>query len=268
MRTKAIKKEKKGLSNTGKRTKPAEDKKRSSMSLFDDAPDEAKPLTKTKVKRAPAKNGSPAKKPLKKSAAVKKTVQKSETNRKKNGDNILHGGSADTAGNGDNRSKRKVHTQSDKQSERSVKRQPDSLEKSERAVKAADKPEKDKSGNNRKPVKTADKIAANDRKKAGADNRDKQDIKAQGGSRQKKSGDPVNVTKRRLERERKQFCRETIRPYVQLQKKPAETNDEFLMEIEIEGEKMLVSTGSVDKNNVYRSGLDSEFLMHRFKLKK
>lgn len=266
MSAKTIKK--KMVKAAAKDIKPSEKGKRTSVSLFDDTPAEIKKQSKARLKAAPVKKGSPAERPLKKSAAVKKTVQKSKTNRKKNGDNVLYGGGADTTGNSDNRSKRKVHTQPDKQSERSVKRQPDSLEKSERAVKAVDKSEKDKSGNNRKPVKTADKIAANDRKKAGADCRDKQDIKAQGRSRQKKSGDTVNVTKARLERERKQFCRETIRPYVQLQKKPAETNDEFLLQIEIEGEKMLVSRGSVDKNNIYRSGLDSEFLMHRFKLKK
>ena len=259
---------KKTVKTAAKDAKSSERGKRTSMSLFDDIPDKTKTQTKTKAKAVPAKKGSPAKKPLKKSAAVKKTVCKSETNKKRNGNNILHGGGADTAGNSDNRSKHKVHTQPDKQSERSVKRQSDSLEKSERAVKAVDKPEKDKSRDNRKPVKAADKAATRDRKKAGTDGRDKQDIKAQGRSRQKKSGDTVNVTKTRLEKERKQFCRETIRQYVQLQKKPAETNDEFLLEIEIEGEKMLVSRGSVDKNNVYRSGLDSEFLMHRFKLKK
>lgn len=266
MSTKTVKK--KMVKTAAKDIKPSEKGKKTSVSLFDDTPAEIKKQSKARLKAAPVKKGSPAERPGKKSVAVKKTAHKSEINKKRNGDNLLHGGGADTAGNSDNCSKRKVHTQSDKQSERSVKRQPDSLEKSERAVKAVDKPEKDKSGNNRKPVKTADKIAANDRKKAGADCRDKQDIKAQGRSRQKKSGDTVNVTKARLERERKQFCRETIRPYVQLHKKPVATNDEFLMEIEIEGEKMLVSIGSVDKNNIYMSGLDSEFLMHRFKLKK
>lgn len=256
---------KKTVKTAAKGAKSSEGGKRTSMFLFDDIPDKTKTQTKTKAKAVPAKKGSPAEKPLKKSAAVKKTVCKSETNKKRNGNNILHGGGADTADNSDNRSKHKVHTQPDKQSERSVKRQPDSLEKSERAVKAVDKPEKDKSRDNRKPVKAAGKAATRDRKKAGTDGRDKQDIKAQGRSRQKKSGDTVNVTKTRLEKERKQFCRETIRPYVQLQKKPAETNDEFLLEIEIEEEKMLVSRGSVDKNNVYKSGLDSEFLMHRLK---
>ena len=151
---------KKTVKTAAKDIKPSEKGKKTSVSLFDDTPAEIKKQPKARVKAPPVKKGSPAKKPLKKSAAVKKTVHKSETNKKRNGDNILHGGGADTAGNSDNRSKRKVHTQSDKQSERSVKRQPDSLEKSERAVKAVDKPEKDKSRDNRKPVKAAGKAAS------------------------------------------------------------------------------------------------------------
>lgn len=240
--------------------------RKSSVSLFDDdIPVKIRESGKCpRVKKTTAK-APVAKKILKKSAAAGKMIQKNKIKEKENGDNILHGGGTDTAGNGHNRSKRKVHTQPDKRSKGSVKRQSDSLEKSKRTVKAAGKPEKDKSGNNREPVKAADKAATGGRKKAVTVNRDKQGIKASGRSRQKKSGDTVNVTKARLERERRQFCRETIRPYVQLQKKPAETNDEFLLEIEIKGEKMLVSRGSVDKNNVYRSGLDSEFLMHRLK---
>lgn len=254
-----------------KSSKKIEDSSIKSISLFGDEVNDSKNVKKRQSKTSKSvnnqaivksKKSSQETKETKKSVSIKQKTTKKDDNRKLHIDNS----SRSTSSNLDNSNDSKI-SQTKKRTPKGVKGQSDSLEKPKRTTKVTSKPKEDKSRN----IKQFDKNSDNSKPKTNSGTRvktkrtSKQPVEIEKQLKSEKQRNIINSPKTRLEKERKRFRKSIIGSQVQLKESPKKTDDEFLVEIDLSGEKMLVSTWSVDKTNIYHPGLDSEFLVNRFK---
>ena len=254
-----------------KNSKKTEDSSVKSISLFGDESDDNKNIKKRQSKTSKSvnnqaiiksKKSSQETKETKKSVSIKQKTTKKDDNRKFHIDNS----SRSTSSNLDDSNDSKI-SQTKKRTPKGVKGQSDSLEKPKRATKTTSKPKEDKSRN----IKQFDKNSDNSKPKPKSDARvktkrtSKQPVETEKPPKSEKQRNIINITKTRLEKERKRFRQSIIGSQVQLNESPKKTDDEFLVEINLSGERILVSSWAVDKSNVYHPGLDSELLVNRFR---
>lgn len=156
--------------------------------------------------------------------------------------------------------------QKKKRNKESKDRSTDTLQKSTDNTKRAVKSEKGNTRRTKTDVSDTEDVKRNKRSKSSESAKSsKQSDRI---SQSKKQGTVINVTKTRVERERKQYRKEIIGNPIQLNEKPKMTDDDYFVEINLGNDKMLVSPWSVDENNVYHPGKDSEFLVNRLRIKK
>ena len=243
-----------------------------SKSLFDDIDMSLNKDVKKRQSKTSEKSDKRIVKSVKKSSqALKETKKTTSKSIKKNDDNKFN---IDTISRSSvaclDDTNNSAFAKNKKIVSKTSKRQSDSLEKSNRIAKVNSKPKENKSRNRKQSV--TDKSVVKSEKQS--DSRDKnkepnkRNIKSESEVKSEKQRNIINITKTRLDKERKQYKKVGIGNSIQLNDKPKKTVDDSLVEIELSGEKILVSPWSIDSSNIYHPGLDSEFLVHRLIVRK
>ena len=247
--------------------KKQEETKANAVSLFDD---EKEIRTRKKTsKTAEKENKQTIVKKTKnapKEKETKKTVSKISIKTKKNGNSSNNNIDTIRTNNSTSDNIVSLGKQKKKRNKENKDRSADALQKSADNTKRTVESEKVNPRRVKTDVSDTEDVKRNKRSESSESTKSsKQSDKF---SQSKKQGAIINVTKSRLERERKQFRKEIIGNMIQLNKKPRMTNDDFLVEIDLGNDVMLVSPWSVDENNLYHPGKDSEFLVHRLRPRK
>ena len=237
-----------------------------SVSLFDDKEVQAKKRTSKTAEKENKQTVIKKDKVALKEKETKNSTSKTSIHTKKNG-NISNNNIA-TIGINNSTFDNIVllGNQKKKRNKESKDRSTDTLQKSTDNTKRTVKSEKVNTRRTKTDVSDTEDVKRNKRSKSSESAKSsKQSDKF---FQSKKQGAVINVTKTRIERERKQYRKEIIGNLIQLNEKPKMTDDDYFVEIKLGNDKMLVSPWSVDENNVYHPGKDSEFLVNRLRIKK
>lgn len=237
-----------------------------SVSLFDDKEVQAKKRTSKTAEKENKQTVIKKDKAALKEKETKNSTSKTSIKTKKNGN--ISNNNIDTIGINNSTFDNIVSlgNQKKKRNKESKDRSTDTLQKSTDNTKRTVKSEKVNTRRTKTDVSDTEDVKRNKRSKSSESAKSsKQSDKF---FQSKKQGAVINVTKTRIERERKQYRKEIIGNLIQLNEKPKMTDDDYFVEINLGNDKMLVSPWSVDENNVYHPGKDSEFLVNRLRIKK